>query len=197
LDGDEATILRMFGNRDTRLGTKTAVTVTTVSKQDSDMALMQQHWKDAMDHIQDLQTQLAVFRPLQTLFENLQTQFAAFQPMPSQIEALQLQIVAFQPLQSEMSILKAQVSAVESKVELLETPPPKPPRLYIHQVLLSMGYQVSSDACLSVGFQAYLLACERGKEIPKDAWGRVYYETDRELLEDAVRMVPDLKKKDS
>ncbi len=129
-------------------------------------------------------------------FGAMQAQLVSLQPMQSQFEAMQAQLVAFQPMQSQLSDLRAQLSAVESKVESLETPPPKPPRLFIHQVLLSMGYAVDSDACLAVGFQAYLLACERGKEPPKDAWGRVYFETDRELLEEAVRLVPTLKKLD-
>jgi hypothetical protein len=156
LDGDEATIIRMFGNRDARLGTKTAVTVTSVSRDDTDLVLMQQHLKDTMGQIQAMQSQLA-----------------AVQPIQHQLEAMQTQLDA----------LSAAIPAVCQK-----------PRLYISQVLVSLGFEPSEQARLAVGTKAVEL-CIRNKLFrASDGFARVYYEEDRELLEEAVRQTPNLVK---
>jgi hypothetical protein len=156
LDGDEATIIRMFGNRDARLGTKTAVTVTSVSKDDSDVTLMQQHWKDALGQIQTMQTQLA-----------------AFQPMQHQLEAMQTQLDA----------LSTAIPAVCQK-----------PRLYISQVLTSLGYESNESSRMSVGSKALELCMKRKLYRGTDGFARVYYDEDRQLLEEAVQLTPNLPK---
>jgi hypothetical protein len=164
LDGDEATILRMFGNRDARLGTKTAVTVTSVSQNESDKTLMEKHLKDALGQMQ------------------------------SEIDKLSAKFDKFAEQQAHpIALLPCPPS----------TPPPPPPRpLSIHEVLMHMGYLTVGDICKSVGAIAYALYVEQhGKEPPVIERGggqdfesykcRAYYECDRPLLEQAVRMTPD------
>jgi hypothetical protein len=158
LDGDEATIVRMFGNRDARLGTKTAVTVTSVAKNESDKTLMEKHLNDMMQSFAcRMQAQLV----------------SATQPVQAQLEAMQ----------SQLDALSTAIPAVCQK-----------PRLYISQVLASLGYESNESSRMAVGSKALELCMKRKLYRGTDGFARVYYDEDRELLEEAVLLTPNLPK---
>jgi hypothetical protein len=169
LDGDEATIVRMFGNRDARLGTKTAVTVTSVAKDESDTALMHQHLKDALGQMQSqidkLSTKFDTFAEQQTLSAVLSP------PPPPPPPPSPPPTPSLKPL---------------SIHEVL-----------MHMGYLSVGDTCKSVG--AIAYHLYVRKhgkeppiIERGGGQDFDTYKcRAYYECDRPLLERAVEMTPD------
>jgi hypothetical protein len=109
----------------------------------------------------------------------------------SQFGAMQAQLVSVtQPVQAQLEAMQSQLDALSTAIPAVC----QKPRLYISQVLTSLGYDNNESARMAVGTKAVELCMKRKIFRGNDGFARVYYDEDRELLEEAVQLTPNLPK---
>jgi hypothetical protein len=123
---------------------------------------------------------------------------AALEALSGQLQVMQTQLLGYQQsMKTQAEATQAQVEALQTQLDVLSSAIPaacQKPRLYISQVLVSLGYEPNEQARLAVGSKALELCIKRKLYRGNDGFARVYYDEDRELLEEAVSQTPHLVK---
>ncbi len=115
---------------------------------------------------------------------------AALEALSSQLQVMQSQLAAVQPIQLQLEAMQTQLDALATAIPTVC----QKPRLYISQVLASLGYESNESSRMAVGSKALELCMKRKLYRGTDGFARVYYDEDRELLEEAVQLTPNLPK---
>ncbi len=123
---------------------------------------------------------------------------AALEALSGQLQVMQTQLLGYQlSMKTQAEATHAQVEAMQTQLDALATAIPtvcQKPRLYISQVLASLGYESNESSRMAVGSKALELCVKRKLYRGTDGFARVYYDEDRELLEEAVQLTPNLPK---